>query len=86
MYIPKRKQNKTSELKIVEIRDFELRYDGLYHLTWNEGKKKHKWYIYLEISQLLMILKLEGFSISEVINSRNDLECQNLYSVLKWNL
>lgn len=58
----------------IEIKNFELRYDGLYHITWFEEERKHEWHIYLSISQLLRLIEIEGFTIQDVMRSQSWLE------------
>jgi len=57
---------------VVEIRNFELYYDGLYHLTWYEDDKEHRWFIHLKITQLLRMIELEGFSMGDIYNAESD--------------
>ncbi len=51
---------------VKEIRNFELEYDGAYHIEWTEGDKTHKWYIYLSLSTLLRMLEIEGISLNDI--------------------
>ncbi|TVQ10899.1 MAG: hypothetical protein EA361_13260 [Bacteroidetes bacterium] len=49
-----------------EITNFELQYDGMYHIQWTEGDKVNKWYIYLSIPELLRMLEIEGLTFEEL--------------------
>lgn len=62
-------QRTKSETFVIEIREFELRYDGLYHITWFEDQKEHKWFIYLSISDLLRMVELEGLSFNDILRA-----------------
>ena len=57
---------------VVEIHNFELRYDGIYHITWYEKEIEHRWFLYLNISQLLRMIELEGFSMSDIYKVEKD--------------
>lgn len=50
------------------ISNFELRYDGMYHITWSEKEKVHKWYLYLNISTLLKMIEIEGITSKDINN------------------
>jgi hypothetical protein len=50
-----------------EITKFTLQYDGMYHITWSEGDKVHKWYIFLDIPTLLRMLEIEGLTYDELL-------------------
>lgn len=50
-----------------EITNFELRYDGMYHIQWTEGDRLHKWYVYLNIPTLLRMLETEGLTLEYLI-------------------
>ena len=45
-----------------EIRNFELKHDGIIHISWNDGDTRHEWYINLSIYELLKMFELEGLS------------------------
>lgn len=49
-----------------EITNFELQYDGMYHIQWTEGEKVNKWYVYLGIPELLRMLEIEGITYEEL--------------------
>lgn len=51
---------------VKEIRNFELNYDGAYHIKWTEGDKTRYWYIHLSLSTLLKMLEIEGVSLDDV--------------------
>jgi len=85
-----------------EIRNFELRYDGMYHITWSEGRKKHKWYLHLTISQLIRMIEIEGLTLNDILKAEYNLkplkfkkvtlkycienECFNIYGYFKETL
>lgn len=52
--------------EIIEIKNFELQYDGMFHITWSDEKQTHKWFIYLRISELLRMLEIEGITKDQV--------------------
>lgn len=58
---------KEPEILEIEIRNFELNYDGMYHIKWFEGKKEHRWFIYLDVPMLLRIIEIEGIAYSDII-------------------
>ncbi len=49
-----------------EITNFELRYDGMYHIEWTEGDKVNKWYIHVTIPDILRMLEIEGLTYEEL--------------------
>lgn len=49
-----------------EIKNFELEYDGMYHITWTDENQTHQWYIYLSISDLIRMLEIEGMSMAQI--------------------
>lgn len=51
---------------VKEIRNFELEYDGVYHIKWTEGDKTHYWYIHLALSTLLKMIEIEGISLNDI--------------------
>ncbi|MDD3876367.1 MAG: hypothetical protein PHT69_07075 [Bacteroidales bacterium] len=61
-----------------EITNFELYYDGMYHIQWTEGEKVHKWYIYLRIVELIRMLEIEGLTFEELIKQ------EQLFSPIKF--
>jgi hypothetical protein len=62
-------QGAKNETIVFEIQEFELRYDGLFHITWFEDQKEHKWFIFLLISDLLRMVELEGLSMNDVLRA-----------------
>lgn len=54
-----------------EITNFELQYDGMYHIKWTEDGKIHKWYIHLSISEILRMLEIEGITYEQVLRSED---------------
>ena len=57
-----------------EITNFDLRYDGMYHIKWSDAGKTHKWYINLGISVLMRILEIEGITLEQVIKAEKELK------------
>ncbi len=57
-----------------EITNFDLRYDGMYHIEWSDAGKTHKWYIYLRISALMRMLEIEGITLEQVIKAEKELK------------
>jgi len=55
-----------------KIKNFELRYDGMYHIKWSEGNKTNQWYIYLSISELLKMIEIEGITTQEIIEAESN--------------
>jgi len=53
------------------ISNFTLQYDGMYHIEWNDGDKTHKWYIYLDLLDLLSMLEVEGITKEDIFESQN---------------
>lgn len=53
----------------MEIRNFELQYDAMYHISWLDGNVKHKWYINLSISRLLRMLEIEGYTMNDILDA-----------------
>jgi hypothetical protein len=58
--------------EIIEIKNFELQYDGMFHITWSDEKQTHEWYIYLPISDLIRMLEIEGITIDQVCKIERD--------------
>jgi hypothetical protein len=54
------------------ISDFTLQYDGMYHITWNDGDKTHKWYVHLDLFDLLSMLEIEGITKEEIFTARKN--------------
>jgi hypothetical protein len=52
------------------ISNFTLQYDGMFHIKWNDGDKTHKWYIFLEPSELLSMLEIEGITKEDILKAK----------------
>ena len=55
-----------SDYETIEIKNFELRYDGMFHITWNENEKVHQWYIHLSFVEIYWMIEKEGLSSNEL--------------------
>lgn len=60
----------------MQIRNFELRYDDMFHISWFDGNEKHKWYVHLQISDLLRMLEIEGYTITDIDDA--EFNCKSL--------
>ena len=49
-------------MKIIEITSFELRYDGMYFISW----ENHEIRVFLELNTILKMLEIEGLTYKEV--------------------
>ena len=52
-------------MKEIEIRNFELSYDGMYFIKWDN----HKFRVFLELNVILKMLEIEGLTFEDVENS-----------------
>ena len=52
-------------MKIIEIKNFELSYDGMYFIKWDN----HKIRVFLQLNVILKMLDIEGLTYEDVENS-----------------
>lgn len=50
------------EMKDLEIKNFDLSYDGMYFISWENKKIR----VYLELNTILKMLEIEGLSYKDV--------------------
>ena len=55
----------------IEVTNFELFYDGMYEISWQEIRKLP---IYLPFDMLLKMLEIEGFSLEYVADKAQNFE------------
>ncbi len=60
-------------MKELEITNFELTYDGMYFISW----ENHQIRVYLELNTILKMLEIEGLGYQEVDKKIN--ECEPLH-------
>ncbi len=51
-------------MKKMQITDFELTYDGMYFISWENRTKR----VFLELNTILKMLQIEGLSYDDVDN------------------